>query len=703
MNFIRKRQILLIIFVESFYILSPFYILHLMVLKRLAFLLFILANFSIAVAQDSVRTEWASRVLYSTSAYASSGAYSVVQILGRPNSLSFKNTASPIAWAAKKDGADATPGQVEVLKVGFKNSLKATQVAIVENFNPGAIIAVIISGTSGESDTIYSARAETVEIPARTLNIFFKSRFEISELELHLHTGKIAGWNQIDAIGISTSADSLKSEVNPAPPFKNVVPENLGNGVNTVYSEIAPVISPDGKTLYFNRKNDPQNLGKENDEDIWFSEYSPQSSSFLKAVNIGAPLNNTLSNFACSITPDGSTMLLADAYTNSANQSAAISKRTANGWSIPQAVKIVNFYNRSRVASYSLSADNQTLLMCVERDGGSGNLDMYVSFLKDNNEWSEPQNLGRDVNTAGQEATVFLAADGATIFFSSNGHNGYGDNDIFMSQRLDSTWTRWSEPQNLGASINSAGWDAYYSTDASGVQAYFVSENNSLGKNDIFKVKLPPSLQIRAVVLVRGKVFNAKTKEPLSAQIIYESLEDGKTLGTAQTNPATGEYQIVLTAGKLYGFRAQAEKFIAVSQNIDLTQLAAFKETERNLALVPIEVGQTIVLNNLFFDYNETIVRSESYPELNRVAELLKQKPEMRITIKGHTDNVGGAQFNQVLSGKRAQAVAEYLFSQGANNNQVSIVGLGASQPVAKNDTEENRAKNRRVEFTIDK
>jgi outer membrane protein OmpA-like peptidoglycan-associated protein len=650
-------------------------------------------------AQDTARVEWASRVIYASSAFATSGAYSASQVLGKPNSLSFKNTTSPVAWAAKNDGDDAPAGQVEVIRVGFKNSLIARQAAIFENFNAGAIIEVIIFSESGQSDTIYSTRAVAPVASPNILSIPITAGFAVSELEVHIHTGKIPGWNQIDAIGISTSSEAFKNEINLAPHFKNITPKNLGETVNSQYEEIAPVISPDGKTLYFNRKNHPENIGNETDEDIWIAE--SENSTFLKAQNIGAPLNNALSNFASSITPDGSTMLLADAYTASNNKSAAFSFKTETGWSNPQALKIENFYNRNRHASYSLSTDKQTLLMCVERDGGAGNLDIYVSFLKSDNEWSEPRNIGRDINTAGQEATVFLAADGETIFFSSNGHNGFGENDIFMSRRLDSTWTRWSEPQNLGSDINTAGWDAYYSTDASGSVAYFVSDNNSLGGNDIFTIKLPPSLQIRPVVLVRGKVYNVKTKEPIAAQIIYESLDDGKTLGTARTNPATGEYQIILTSGKLYGFRAEAENFIAVNQNIDLTALSAFKESARDLGLAPIEKGQTVVLNNLFFDYNASVLRPESFSELNRVAVILKENPKMQITVQGHTDNIGGAQFNKTLSLERARAVSEYLFKNGVLKNQVEIKGFGASQPIAKNDTEENRAKNRRVEFTI--
>ncbi|HYF03908.1 MAG TPA: hypothetical protein VEC36_11060, partial [Patescibacteria group bacterium] len=477
---------------------------RIMILKRFSLFVLLFTSFTAAFAQVPVQTEWASRIVYVSSSFNSSGAFSASQLLGKPNSLSFKNTTSPLAWASKKDGDEATPGQVEVIRVGFKSNIKAIQAAIVENYNPGAVIAVIAYSTNGESDTIYSAHAEATGTGDRTLNIFFKNRFDVAELEIHLHTGKVDGWNQIDAIAISNLAEPIQSTINVASTFKNITPENLGNGVNSQYEEKAPVISPDGKTLYFVRKNDPQNIAQTG-EDIWVSEISPGTSSFSKAENIGAPLNNNISNFAGSITPDGTTMLLADAYTNTVNKSAAIATRTVDGWGAPQALKIDNFYNRSNLAYYSLSTDKKILLMCVERDGGAGNLDIHVSFLKENNQWTEPKNIGRDINTAGQEATIFLAADGTTIFFSSNGHNGYGDNDIFMSRRLDSTWTHWSEPENLGSNINTPVWDGYYSTDASGARAYFVSENNSLGGNDIFSVKLPPSLQVRPVVLVRGK------------------------------------------------------------------------------------------------------------------------------------------------------------------------------------------------------
>lgn len=489
----------------------------------------------------------------------------------------------------------------------------------------------------------------------------------------------------------------------PSHPFlqDTVRAENLGPAVNSKYDDVLPVIAPDARTLYFCRSNSPENVGGMR-QDIWMSTLQDDG-TWGKAVNVGAPLNNRENNHMFAITPDGNLALINDAYSDALNPNRvlAIVRRTESGWGTPKPVIIRNWYTRSFHREFSLGNDGKTLIMTVERTDGSGGKDLYVSFRENDSVWSEPKNLGKTVNSAGDEATPFLASDGTSLYFASDGRGGYGAFDIFVTKRLDSTWTTWSEPENLGPTINSRRWDLYYTIPARGDYAYFVSYVNTTGAGDIFRVPLPEQVRPNPVVLVYGKVINKKTGQPIDAAVAYEDLTTGREIGIARSAPGSGDYKIVLPAGSKYGFRASAEGVASVSDNLDLTSTTAYAELRRDLYLVPIEEGQALPLNNIFFDYAKATLRPESFSELDRVVQMLGASTTMQIEIGGHTDNRGSDATNQRLSAERAQAVAAYVVSRGADASRIRAVGYGKARPVATNDTDEGRQLNRRVEITI--
>jgi len=325
-----------------------------------------------------------------------------------------------------------------------------------------------------------------------------------------------------------------------------------------------------------------------------------------------------------------------------------------------------------------------------------------VSFLKDENHWSEPKNLGPVVNTCMNDYSPFLAADGVTLYYSTEGYPGYGKADIFMTKRLDDTWENWTLPQNLGPVLNSEKSDAKYNIPASGKYAYFSSEKNSIGGSDIFRIKLPEKAKPKPVVLISGKVLNDRTNEPVAAKIYVEELPSGKEVAIARTDPKTGAFKIILPAGKKYGFRAVAEGFFEVNKNIDLTDVTEYQEIEDEVMRIgPVEVGTVVRLNNIFFEFGKAVLKPESFPELDRTVEFLKNNPNVEIEIAGHTDNVGSEITNLKLSQKRAQAVADYLIEHGIDAKRLIVKGYGESRPIAFNNTEEGRAMNRRVEFKV--
>ncbi len=512
--------------------------------------------------------------------------------------------------------------------------------------------------------------------------------------------------------GMIAAADKItifqnQPKINLAPALETVSgKENLGPGVNSTAHEMQPVVSADGKTLYFMRRWHGQNTGGSLDSgDIWYARMQPDG-KFGIASNIGRPLNNRNANAVVSVSPDNNTLIVEREYNPDGSFKArglSISERTADGsWTVPKALKIKNYYNRNRYDTYFLCADKKTIVMAVERDDSYGSLDFYVSFLQPDGTWSEPKNMGNQVNTFGSEGGQYIAPDNKTMYFATNGRPGYGGMDLYITRRLDDSWTKWSEPQNLGPAINSEDWEQAFTVPASGDYAYITSYNGSYGNtSDIFRLKLPESLKPNPTVIVYGKVLNSKTKQPIGTGINYSDLISNKELGVAQSSPSDGSYKIALAAGKRYSFMANKTGFIAVEENIDLTNITAAGEVQRDLLLTPIEVGANVRMNNIFFTPREATLLPESYAELDRLAEFLQNNPSIRIEISGHTDNPNKPEYSLRLSEARANAVFEYLVSKGIDKNRMQPKGYGGSKPLAPNDTPENMAKNRRVEFTI--
>ena len=469
--------------------------------------------------------------------------------------------------------------------------------------------------------------------------------------------------------------------------------------VNSEYSEISPRLSPDGKTLFIVRKHHPGNLSEK--DDVWYSEFINGNWSEMK--NFGPPINNEGHNMVVSVSPDNNSLLLMNTYTEDGSQKGAgvsISKRTASGWSVPVNQEIDNYYNSNQYAEMCLSTNQKVLLFAIERKDTYGERDLYFSFLKPDGLWTEPKNMGADLNTIFDEGAPFVAADDKTIYFSSSGWPGYGSQDIFISKRLDNTWTKWSKPMNMGPTINSRLWDSYYTTSASGDFA-IVASNHAGTHSDLYNVHLPATAKPEAVVIVHGKVLNARTRQPIEAEISYEILSNKGEAGIARSNPTTGDYKIILNYGHNYGFRAKAKGFIAVNENIELTKSGDYEEIEKNLFLVPLQAGETIKLNNVFFYQSKALLKSESYPELDRLADIMNENPNMVIEIEGHTDNQGKKKLNQELSDKRVVAVMNYLLTKGVSPRRMTGKGHGGTLPIMPNDTEENRQMNRRVEFKI--
>jgi len=650
--------------------------------------------------------QWASKVIEFSSELTPI-QYSAQQALGKPNVLP-AGGQSPNAWSPEK------PKRKEFLKLGFATHMAIRQIAIAESYNPSAIYRVLAYDNMGKEHVINTLNPMVVPLKGRMLNLFMElTPYKVVAIKIEFDGAAVPDFFGIDAVAISDSNYPIIADIPTMQMLASgIVIEALDKNVNSEYSELNPLLSPDGKTLYFSRKNHPENVGGVKDkEDIWYSELDG-SGHWQLAKNMGKKFNNEGPNFINSIhavTPDGKSaiVLLGNRYLSNGKMQAgvSISSNVGGEWSRPKALEIKNDYNYADKANFFLSNNRKTLIMSVERDDTHGDRDLYVTFMKPDSSWSEPLNLGDVVNSAGEESAPFLASDDKTLYFSSKGFSGYGGSDIYVSRRLDDSWKNWSEPENLGPEINSPLEDLFFNIPAYSDYAYYsrgVSETNT----DIFRIKLPIVKTPEPWVTVRGKIVDNNGK-PLGAKIVYERLPDGKELGIAQSNPETGEYEIRLPAGSVYGVRAEANGKVSESQNLDLTNAKSDQVIEgKNFDLAPIQLAPvqenvTLVLNNVFFDFDKTTLKPESFPELNRIVKLMTDKPGMQIEIAGHADAVGTEEYNLGLSERRAKAVAKYLSEKGIAKDRITAVFFGESKPLGTNDTPDGRKKNRRVEFKI--
>jgi len=492
--------------------------------------------------------------------------------------------------------------------------------------------------------------------------------------------------------------------------------------LNSKYDERNPVLSPDGKTLFFVRKFHPENAGGVKDPgDIWIS--SLVNGQWTQPVNAGSKINTKYFNGVIGYKEE-QTIYVYGHYTpdGSKPKTQGISRTTyVNGvWSDPVIVPVEYFMNKSEDESISLSADGSIMVMSLESFGSYGEEDLYVSFLRPDGKWSQPKNLGYGLNTTAQEFTPYLAPDNVTLYFSSNGYEGLGSKDIYVTTRLDDTWQHWSEPKNLGSSVNSVGMELSFLPISSDM-AYFISTQNSDGYGDVKMKKIEPQLikgigiepqvvsneprldlsnlpEIRSeskIVAVFGRVTNRENQEPLEVNISVSS--DG--FSEEFENEKDGAYKIELPKGKVYELVFGAQGFLSRSEEVDLTQGEEFMELP--VVLYPIELGATINLEGVNFYRGTADLIESSFRQLGIVVQLLKDNPTMEIELSGHTDNQGDPRLNLRLSQDRVEKVKEYLVSKGIQPGRISGKGYGGARPIASNASETTRKLNRRVEFKI--
>ena len=577
-----------------------------------------------------------------------------------------------------------------------------------------------------------------------------------------VHEQAYSGWpGSNHTVGLyleGTGTELWATRLAVAPrPFIHVAPnlpaglrrERLPDALSSSRTEKKPLVSADGHYLYFTRAMGPDaSRPSTENADIFIAEHRADG-TWTAPTKPGRPLNNEDNNTVESFTPDGQHVLIRNVYTPDGSfksRGLSLSHRRADGqWLPPEPFFEGDFIaNAGDYNDVSLDASGQVLIVSADTKKTPHNSDLYVIRRQPNGRWSKPRPLSAVLNTALDEQAPFLAADGKTLYFASDGHPGYGNYDIFVTTRLDDSWTNWSPPLNLGPAVNTPAYESFFSVPASGAFGYLVSTEPGAPELafDLYQVSLPPSVRPTATLLVRGRVLDARTNAPVpAAEVSYELLPTGREAGQVPMAGA-GSYQIVLPAGSEYGFRASAPGYISVNESVDLTTATQYAEVTQDLFLMPLtpptealaakatalqvaraavprqlsgltapspvvaapEVEEHIALNNVFFVQGKPELLPASYPELSRLAQTLRDNPGLEIRLDGHTDNTGDAKDprpNQLLSEQRTQAVQAYLVRQKIAAARLATRGYGGSRPVAPNDTEAHKAQNRRVEFVI--
>lgn len=514
--------------------------------------------------------------------------------------------------------------------------------------------------------------------------------------------------------------------------------DKLENGINSEYDEISPVIDIHGKTLYFTRVGYPdfnKSLVEEGEDlsetleerkyrsylqsvyseiarrsvydpersdfnqDIWIAE--TVEDTFDHIIHPSYPLNNALPNSVCAITPSANELVVINKFNKEGGMSKGFSlvrKQADDTWSFPEPIEIEGFYNLGSDVSMMISNDGSIMVLALQRGDSYGESDLYVSFKKGERLWSKPKNLGYQVNTVYRESTPFLSDDNKILFFASNRKGPRTGMDLYMIERKDDTWENWKRPRRFIKPINSAFDDSQPFFNSATGYLYFTSKRD--GSSDIFRARISPPNP--PGVLVKGRIFNAKTNRIVSGKVLSgpQGL-DYKNIYVSDD----GHYEVMVPKGKVFTLEANKLGFSGKEEQVFFKQSNVyFKPYHLDLYVNPTEliVGEKIELEKIYFAQSKAVVLEKSFPALNQLAGILKENKNLRIKIAGHTDNQGEEDLLQELSQDRAKSIKAYLVGKhDIIDTRIETIGYGASRPVNDNSNDELRKQNRRVEIEI--
>ncbi len=518
----------------------------------------------------------------------------------------------------------------------------------------------------------------------------------LGPIEKYLALTKLSSAEKIQGDNLKATYEfRIQALANPVP-FE---PHNLGDSINSTTRDYSPFITPDGSTLLFNRL---LNNGAAGNEDFYISYF--KEGHWTRAKNLGNIINTDNNEGAQCMSVDGSYMFFTrcnDKRNMSSGCDLYLTYKEKGSWTPPTPLgPPINTGDWESQPSFS--ADGRTLYFAAHRSKiGSGGADIYVSKLQADGKWSMPENLGPAINSMGDENSPFIHPDGVTLYFASNGHVGMGRMDLFVSRKqTDGTW---SKPQNLGYPINTKDDETNLIVTADGKTAYYSSSMGKGGNNlDIYTFVLNPDVQATPVNYLKGKVLDKKTNKALAATLELVNLKTGRVVREAESNSQDGEFMFCLPAGEgEYAIEAVMPGYLIFSGHMDIQTTSENIAHNSDVLMEPIAIGANINLNNIYFTTASAELQKKSFSELFLLVQLLKENPTMKIEIGGHTDNTGTSEDNLNLSQHRAESVLEFIKAKGISSERLLAKGYGETVPIASNETEDGRSKNRRTSIRI--
>lgn len=474
-------------------------------------------------------------------------------------------------------------------------------------------------------------------------------------------------------------------------------PKILSDTVNCFLMQYFPVLTADEQQLFFTRRN-----GKTvNDTEDLVVSTKDSRGRWSKPVSVSPNINTIENEGTCTVSADGRQLIFTSCRGRKGFGGCDLFMSTKQGdaWSEP--VNLGPGINSSYWESQpALSADGRVLYFASERKGGRGGKDIYVSYKNEKGEWSRAEILPPLINTPKDDLSPFIHANGRTLFFASNGRIGFGGYDIYVAELIDNTWT---EPKNFGAPVNNFEDQFSLFISADGKTGYYSHERDrDENTGRIYEIKIPEAQQVaHRSNYVKGIVLDAENGNPIKARIELMDLKKNELVSIVASDSLNGKYLMVLTHGSDYGLFVSAQGYLYKSFNFNYEQANLLQPITIDIELQRAKSGATVVLNNIFFDYNKFDLKAESVVELEKVLRFLSENQKIKIEVSGHTDNQGNEENNLLLSQKRAASVSAYLTEKGIAMNRIKTLGLGSKKPIVDNATEENRKVNRRIEFRI--
>lgn len=478
-------------------------------------------------------------------------------------------------------------------------------------------------------------------------------------------------------------------------------------GISTQADEYLPIISPDNEIALFTRRiKQFQNRGLTErmvEREIFTFSMRNREGTFEPGWELEHPFNKVGNEGAATLTIDNNdlfyTVCIRDPKTNYLNCDLYHSHYYKGYWSDIESLGDHINNPDTWESQPSVTSDGKTIFFASNRPGGIGGYDIYRTDKQEDGDWSEPINIGKPINTTGNEKSPFIHTDSQTLYFSSEGHKGLGGYDIFYS-RYDKNG-KWINPKNIGYPINSFDDDLGFFVSTDGHKGYYAS--NRFDKNnkwDLYSFPLYEEARPQKVLFIKGQVDIENNKESIRARVQLKNMKT-KTIKEIHVDTITGKYVAAVLFRDDQVLTVKKEGYVYSSRYLSLEDTSLQKPKTLNLKVKEIKVGQEYEIKDINFATNSFNLNEDAEKIINEFYEFLIENKSINVEIQGHTDNVGKEKDNLTLSHNRAKSVYQYLIEKGIPSNRLNYQGFGESKPIAPNETWSGRAKNRRTVFVI--